>query len=288
MNPGDPNNQKLVFFVTDLHGKTARYEALERAILNDKPAILLMGGDLLPHAYSGDSFITTILVPMFERLRNTMGAAYPAVMLILGNDDPRTEEETIMAWDQAGLWIYLHMREVYLYGYHFYGYSFVPPTPFRLKDWDKYDVSCNDDPGCIPPVQGIRTVVPDYNPGCDTIKTDLLRWLVPKDLTKAVILFHTPPYNTRLDRAALDNQMIDSVPLDPCVGSVAVRDFIFEKQPFITLHGHIHESTRLTGIWKESIGKTISIQGAGEGSFLTLVKFPLERPEQAVRIEIIS
>jgi len=36
------------------------------------------------------------------------------------------------------------------------------------------------------------------------------------------------------------------------VGSIAVRRFIEERQPLLTLHGHIHESARLTGDWRES------------------------------------
>jgi hypothetical protein len=43
----------------------------------------------------------------------------------------------------------------------------------------------------------------------------------------------------------------DHVPLDVHVGSVAVRRFIEDRRPLLTLHGHIPESALLTGSWRE-------------------------------------
>ncbi len=37
------------FFVSDLHGRRARYEALFAAIAAERPAAVFLGGDLLPH-----------------------------------------------------------------------------------------------------------------------------------------------------------------------------------------------------------------------------------------------
>jgi len=34
----------------------------------------------------------------------------------------------------------------------------VPPTPFLLKDWEKYDVSAYVDPGCVSPEEGYHRV----------------------------------------------------------------------------------------------------------------------------------
>jgi Icc-related predicted phosphoesterase len=96
-------------------------------------------------------------------------------------------------------------------------------------------------------------------------------------------LFHTPPYDTPLDRAALDGKSIDGVPLDVHVGSIAVRRFIDERQPLATVHGHIHESSRLTGEWKTCIGATVSINGAHDGAELALVRLDPEHPDQATR-----
>ena len=133
----------------------------------------------------------------------------------------------------------------------------MPPTPFRLKDWERYDVSRFVDPGCIPPTEGVRTMDTGEDIEYCTIMQDLQELAGDDDLENAIFLFHSPPYQTMLDRAALDGMMVDHVPLDLHVGSIAIRRFIEERQPLITLHGHIHESTRLTGSWREQIGRKI-------------------------------
>lgn len=40
-------------------------------------------------------------------------------------------------------------------------------------------------------------------------------------------------------------------PMDVHVGSIALRRFIEARQPLLTLHGHVHESARLTGSWHQ-------------------------------------
>jgi Icc-related predicted phosphoesterase len=116
-----------------------------------------------------------------------------------------------------------------------------------------------------------------------TIQKDLENLAGNENLGKAVFLFHSPPYKTFLDRAALDGKMIDYVPLDVHVGSIAIMRFIEEKQPMLTLHGHIHESTSLTGQWIQTFNKTISFNAAHDGPELSLVKFDLENPRNAKR-----
>jgi Icc-related predicted phosphoesterase len=87
-----------------------------------------------------------------------------------------------------------------------------------------------------------------------------------------------------LDRAALDGKLIDHLPLDVNVGSVAIRKFIETKQPKLTLHGHIHESARLTGGWKDQIGSTICISAAHDGNELALIEFSTDNISAATRI----
>ena len=107
-----------------------------------------------------------------------------------------------------------------------------------------------------------------------------------QDLSKAIFLFHSPPYKTYLDRAALDNVLIDHVPADVHVGSIAIKEFIKKRKPYITLHGHIHESSRITGHWKQKLNKTWAFSAAYEKSQLAVVEFRLEEPEKAVRVII--
>ncbi len=276
-------------FAADLHGKTYRYEALFRQIIEGKPVIVLLGGDLLPHGMHRSietDFTEEYLFKKFLDLKNEMGIAFPEVLLILGNDDPRSEEKTFIELSRQGIWHYIHNEKYSYEDFTIYGYSFVPPTPFRLKDWEKYDVSRYVDPGCIPPDEGIRTTKPDADPEWATISDDLKGLVGEDDMKKALFLFHSPPHKTYLDRAALDGVMVDHVPMDVHVGSIAIMRFIEEKQPLLTMHGHIHESTRLTGHWRQQFGRTHSFNAAWDGSELSLVIFDLDHPEDARRLLI--
>jgi Icc-related predicted phosphoesterase len=64
---------------------------------------------------------------------------------------------------------------------------------------------------------------------------------------RTVCNFHCPPFDTHLDIAPkLDENLRPIVrfgsPVRVHVGSTAVRKSIEEYQPFLCLHGHIHES----------------------------------------------
>ena len=96
-------------------------------------------------------------------------------------------------------------------------------------------------------------------------------------------MFHSPPYQTALDRAALDGRMVDHVPMDVHVGSIAVQRLIEERRPMLTLHGHIHEAPRLTGTWRDQIGRTHAFTAAHDGPELALVRFDLDDLEAATR-----
>jgi len=273
-------------FVSDLHGRVDRYRKLLEVIRTELPRIVFLGGDLLPFErdWSGRDFTSEFLVPEFEAVATELGGDAPRVMLILGNDDPRRREAAIVQAERRGIWEYLHMRSAALGEFTVFGYGCVPPTPFLLKDWERYDVSRYVDPGCVSPEEGIRTVpVPDEPTRHRTIQDDLQTLTDGRDLGHAVLLFHTPPYGSRLDRAALDGQTVDHTPLDVHVGSIAVQRFIEERQPLLTLHGHIHESPRLTGSWRDRFGRTHAFTAAHDGPELALVRFDLHDLDSATR-----
>lgn len=282
----------ICLFVSDLHGELPRYEKLFEAIRKEKPATVFLGGDLLPSGssafaravISAGSFIQDVLVAGFSRLKRRMGEAYPKVLLILGNDDPRAVEREIIKGESQHIWEYMHKRRTVFRGFSIYGYALVPPTPFLLKDWEKYDLSHFVDHGCIPPDEGWRTVPAQEDElGYGTIQEDLEHLVGKDDLSQAILLFHAPPYQTPLDRADLDERRVDGVPLDVHVGSIAIRRFIESRQPLITLHGHVHESPRLTGSWLCRIGRTYSFSAAHDGPELSLIRFDPTRPETATR-----
>jgi Icc-related predicted phosphoesterase len=280
----------LWFFVSDLHGDSSRYEKLFNLISIEKPQVVLLGGDLLPadQIYLGDraeiSFIRSILQKGFEATKLQLSSDYPKVLLILGNDDPRSQESAIVEGESLGLWSYIHMQKVECGDFSVYGYAYAPPTPFLLKDWERYDVSQFVDLGCISPEEGWRSVpVPMNETKYATIQTDIELLTNKSDLSNSIFLFHAPPHKSALDRIALDGKTIDNAPLDTHIGSIAIRRFIEKRQPLITLHGHIHESVRLTGSWCEQIGRTWIYSAAHDGEELALVRFDPSKPDRATR-----
>ena len=276
---------KLCYFVSDLHGKIQRYKKLFDRILIDKPEIVFVGGDLLPSPFDKTwqqesahlDFIGGFLRQNLSELKYELGSQYPDFMFIMGNDDPKFQESSLLALAATDLCEYVHNRQVRIGNYIFYGYNYVPPSPFQLKDWEKYDVSRYVDPGCVSPEEGVRSVpISEFEARYSTIADDLSELVDSSDLSRAVFLFHAPPYRTNLDRAALDGKFIDSVPLDVNVGSIAIRNFIEQKQPYLTLHGHVHESYALTGKWADRMGYTHMFSSAYDGEELMLVKFDLD------------
>ena len=283
---------KTCFFVSDLHGSMSRYRKLFDRIEAERPSAVFLGGDLLPSgvammargAETPRDFINDVLAIETDRIRERLGAEAPRFLLILGNDDLRSEEASLLEGAARGIWSYIHGRCVDLFGYRICGYANIPPTPFRLKDWERYDVSRYVDPGFISPENGVRTVaVPEHEARYATIASDLDRLAGRGSLKRTVMLFHAPPYKTGLDRAALDGKSIDYAPLDVHVGSIAIRRFIEKRQPLLTLHGHVHESARITGLWHDRIGHTHCLSAAHDGPELALVRFDLENPADARR-----
>ena len=213
-----------------------------------------------------------------------MGGDYPEFFIILGNDDPRHWEVTLLRGLEEKLCTYIHDRHVAFNGYLIFGLSYVPPTPFRLKDWERYDVSRYVDPGCISPEEGIRTVPEEVGEiKWGTIQSELASLVGDNVVDSAIFLFHVPPYDTDLDCADLDGEQFEGADIDPHIGSIAVRRFIEARQPLLTLHGHVHESTRLTGVWKTQIGRTVCINAAHDGPELALVRFDPSSPGNATR-----
>jgi Icc-related predicted phosphoesterase len=285
----------LSYFVSDLHGSIDRYHKLFNHIQAEKPDAVFFGGDLLPsglYAYSSaanvpDDFIEDILKAGFLKLKDELKEQYPEIFIILGNDDSKSYEHGIIEGEKKGLWKYVHGKRLQFKTFDVYGYSYIPPSPFMMKDWEKYDVSRYVDPGCVPPEEGSHSFqIKKDDILYSTIKKDLDQLTEGKDLSQSIFLFHSPPYKTKLDRAALDGMMYDHAPLDVHIGSIAIQRFIQEKQPLLTLHGHVHESAGITGTWKDTIGTTQMYSAAHDGEELALVRFDPQHPQEAERLLI--
>jgi len=285
----------LCFFVSDLHGSEEKFNKLFKITEQENPAAVFFGGDLLPSglfAYSSSpdvqkDFIEDVIKKGFRKLQTKLQNNYPRIFMILGNDDSKADEHAMIKGENEKLWEYIHNKKAAFETYDIYGYSYIPPSPFMMKDWEKYDVSRYVDPGCVPPEEGSHSFpIKKDDILYSTIKKDLDLLTKDEELSKSIFLFHSPPYKTKLDRAALDGQMVDHAPLDVHIGSIAIQRFIQQRQPLITLHGHVHESASITGCWQDKIKETNMFSAAHDGKELAVVKFYPECPEKAERILI--
>lgn len=87
-----------------------------------------------------------------------------------------------------------------------------------------------------------------------------------RDPRRAVFMIHVPPHDSGLDTAPiLDANLRPTVSagdvLRGPVGSTAVRRVIEERQPVLSVHGHIHESGG-----ERKIGTTMSINPGSEAN----------------------
>lgn len=272
------------YFVSDLHGDKTKYELLAKEIINNKPSFLFMGGDLLPHVRVSDKksnrqinpFISDFLIPLFRGIQKQLGCNYPEVFLIVGNDDYKCDVPGLEEGAKKDLWKFLNNDKIKFGPYMIFGYSYVPPTPFRLKDWEKYDIDKTIDENAIPPDKGFKSTDEVYEESF--ISQDLEKLTNDFSLEKAIFLFHSPPFNGKLDK----------IPGGKSIGSKAIANLIAEKQPYITLHGHAHESSRITGAWFEKIGRTQSFSAAYDGPSLVIVEFKIDDPGECQRKIVAS
>jgi Icc-related predicted phosphoesterase len=274
-------------FVSDLHGNIPRFQRLFQIIRKEAPDAVFLGGDLLPlQSVNHNTIEEFIETTIFSEIKNIQNEADKKIrfFIIMGNDDPRMYEQLFINADQSDFLEYIHQKTISYKKTYITGYSYVPPTPFQLKDWERYDISQYIDVGAISPEQGIRTIdVPLDEIKYSTIAEDLEKLSKQSPSENTIYLFHSPPYHSCLDRADLQGKKVDHAPMDVHVGSIAIQRFIKTHQPLLTLHGHVHESVRITGLWKEKIGRTYSFTAAHHGPELAVVRFDTNHLENAIR-----
>lgn len=75
---------------------------------------------------------------------------------------------------------------------------------------------------------------------------------------KGIYIFHDPPFGIGLDNCKDGDK----------VGSKAMAEFIEKSGSYMSLHGHIHESPKISGHWYGKLGDTICIQ-PGQSEYKT-------------------
>jgi len=244
------NDLKFIYF-TDFHGSEKRYEKVLRLAAEKGVRLLVTSGDLLPHQ-NEKQFLTGWLKRWLQECRS----AGAAVFGMFGNDDYAYLLPYLDEYEQRGLFRRIDSRLVEYQGWSFWGYNFVPELPFGLKDWVKLDY-----PGAIRPLQFSEPILVTEK-GYTAIKDidaffrargtieEELAGVKFADPARTIAVIHSPPQGVGLDVTQDRRQ----------VGSKSVLGFLLETQPALSLHGHIHESPIMTGLWKVHIGATTACQ----------------------------
>jgi Icc-related predicted phosphoesterase len=245
------------FFTSDLHGQGDLYEQVFAGVAAASPRVLILGGDLGPHAHGGPGvarqrlWLEGFLVEFARRLRERVSGC--TLALLMGNDDWAANLD-VLERHHGDLWRHLHGRIEILDGIAVGGCSFVPITPFRLKDWERWE---DGDPEHPARLEGERSTPQGlvepfaFDPSQRTpTLASALQGLVPAAGAEALVcVTHSPPRDTACDR----------IEGGAAVGSRAIRAFLEQQQPRLCLSGHIHESPRVSGAWRDRIGRTVCV-----------------------------
>jgi Icc-related predicted phosphoesterase len=267
-----------VVYTSDLHGNKELYsELFELAEARGAQAVVI-GGDMLPirgsFQYSlleQKDFIFSYLEPQIKEFLSK--APQTTIYAMLGNDDWGASNTHLKNLEGQGILSLLHGRRHALGDRHeLIGYAHVPPTPFVIKDAERRDLQTDsaEQQGCTACCsRGAKIIVVDpgqYFARMKSIEEELEELPTPRESQVAVYVMHSPPFRTNLDRL-FDGRWI---------GSRAIRRFIENHQPYLTLHGHIHESSEISGHYWDRIGKTICINPGQSNEELYAVVFELE------------
>jgi len=160
-----------------------------------------------------------------EKLKDSKAAIYVAP----GNDDPMEMDAILEA---STVMKSAAMKNLDVLGYEMITIAHTSPTPWDTpREWSEDEMA--------------RTI-------------DKLAGTI-KNMERAIVNFHDPPYGTMLDYAPVLRNMRQSAGETEHVGSKAVAAAITKYQPFLGLHGHIHESRAA-----QKVGRTFCVNPGSE------------------------
>jgi Icc-related predicted phosphoesterase len=237
--------QLKVLYATDIHGNTLVYEKLFEEAKKDSFKAIILGGDICPKSQRKDTnaaiqeqkdFLEKWLFPRIKELKQHL---HLEVFMLTGNDDFRAIVPVFEKGEREGIIKFLNHNKYSIGDFFIVGYPFVNPTPFRLKDWEKGDFEPEHSEGLRTVPEGPQT----------TIEHDLQFLRKISEPEDTIYVIHAPPHGTKLDTTYGGQH----------VGSEAVKEFIEKENPYLTLHGHIHESPEVSGDFMEMHDETISV-----------------------------
>ena len=249
-----------ILAVSDVHQKYFKWDKLVSAVKKTKPDIVLVAGDIVPH----DLFLEPkkFAEKAMVSYANAIAEVNAKLFFITGNDDNKNITPFLEKIEkETGLWHFINDKIVEFDGFEFIGIPYTLDYPFGLKDWivreskeeSRYSehqlgnaILTGENNKQIPIANWRETLM--TRPTFEEIFEKMS--LKVKNMDKSIWLIHDPPTGCGLDMTARGL----------CVGSKSVMDFIIKKQPFLTVHGHIHESPEYTGKWARHFGNTWVVQ----------------------------
>jgi len=246
--------------LSDIHQMNNKWKKLITASKLEKPEVIAIAGDLFPKDKGiQDHFNFMHHIKKYAKQIKDLNIE---LVLMLGNDDNQHLIPLFQELDKEGLFHFVHDSIKMVKGYEFVGMPWVKDYPFTYKFWIKPDI--NGDDG-ISLQQFGEPIILNKDNKWEKIEGKYLHYLLEKgsieqslsdlvsqvkDMNKSIWLIHGPPANMKLDVCGHGEE----------VGSKAVTVFLEKNEPMLTIHGHIHESPEVTGIWKKQVGNTLVIQ----------------------------
>lgn len=241
----------------DIHGDKDKYEKLLELAINSECRNIVIAGDLLPKkGKDREKLQREFIHGWFKDYLRRVNNCNVRFIAILGNDDVEAIEDDYNSMISNYENVYnIDKTRVDIEDVSFIGLSEVLDTPFFRKN----RIAVEE--GMTYPIQRHDQI--EINKGRTLISkeewekyrsihvpnmSDLLNNLpAVKEGNKGIFVFHDPPFGIGLDMCR-DGDV---------VGSREIARYISLKKPYMTLHGHVHESFEISGKWYEKIGKTI-------------------------------
>lgn len=248
-----------ILYATDLHGQSDKFDAVKK-VLGDHDLIIL-GADILP---KGEGTTNKKIIDFIENgLDMFFNQVTTPIILDFGNDDWLMYYNLFKGIVDLHDHVYIsHLNEIKIGEYTFIGMHYVPDYPFGIKDWCRIDgpkicdstqfgAPYTSESGEIRMISGLRKWLLKKKSIFEVLDS------LAKPTDKTVYLIHGPPKYSGLDVCFRSGP----------VGSTDIFKWITKEQPFLVLHGHIHESYEMTNTAITRIGDSICINPGQKGGY---------------------
>ena len=248
-------------YVCDIHGDKNKYDEVLEIVKKEKIKYMVWGGDLLPKKIGPRKIVQAefIMGNFFKNYLKKLKENNIICVLIPGNDDLEWFDPIMDGYCQKyNNLINIDREKIVIDDVEFIGLSNVLDNPFKSKNrvlmedglkMEKQissEIWIDNDTKTISPMEWKKYRETEIQRMCDVLNE------LPKldNTKKSILVFHDPPYGIGLDNCLVGVK----------AGSKDMVKYITNSNAYMSLHGHIHESPQVSGIWKAKLGETICIQ----------------------------